>query len=220
MSTTDPCTQIKFDCTDFNAGYVPFGEGVDLAGLVTFSTLSDIAGSTSITFTSACNELAFPDGEGGYQSTYTLIVNPDTTYYIPIQITSTSCGAGECGITMSYSKEGIPVSCPDTELPTIKWYNATCDFQRCILSASNPVFCKPLVECGSDFCKDEPLQYLTKMIMLDQAIQAKITEKDWGVVNKIYSTAFEMCKCRPNQGSPCGDSSQEAGCADCGGSES
>lgn len=212
------CGSVQFTCKKFNAGYIPFGKSVTKAGLLSITGSPDMpVSSVSAVVTVTCQEVKFQNNQGVYnQSSVTVTVYKDTVNYIPFQITSTVCGEISCDVAYEFEWETEEGQFTCTDTAEIWAYNATCDFQKCLLRATEKVYCGAETICSGDLCSDEDLQFLSKLVAMDQVLEMKIEIEDWSGIDLIYRTALRMCKCNPPS-NPCGDDGlPKDGCNCCG----
>jgi hypothetical protein len=196
------CDTLGFSQAEYNVGYIPANTDVVLSGLIRFDVSPDFPFTNRIvSFDSECTQIKFP-GEGGYTNNYNLIINPDNQYYIPFRINlEDDCGDFNCVITYIFeyeTQEGI-FSC--TGSTTVFAYNATCDQQKCLLSASE-VYCNLDIACVDDICKDPCYQRFMRLFLIDEILQFKTLKKDWKAVNDLYKQALEdicPCDCQGNR---------------------
>lgn len=208
------CGSVNFTCKKFNAGYIPFGKDVIKTGLLSISGSPDMPlASVSVTVTVECPEINFESSPGVYNTqTVTVTVNKGKVTYIPFKIKSQTCGEVSCDVEYEFTYETEEGSFTCTGVSNIWAYNATCDFQECLLRATEAVYCGAESICHGDLCSDENLQFLSKLVALDQVLELKIEIQDWTGVDLIYRTGLRMCKCNPAK-SPCGEEDKD--CQDC-----
>lgn len=192
------CTQLGWQGSEFDLGFVPANQNVVNTGLLCFLLHSDFPyDSYQVVFSTECPEVRFPDEEGNYnQSSIAITVYKSHPNYVPFQLNlGTTCGQYECTInyTVEFESESGTVTCSGPA--TLKAYNATCDFQKCLVTRAGEVYCNLDKDCESDICADNCYQIFTKLVMIDQVLDQAIANKQWDVVNKLYSTALDMCEC-------------------------
>ena len=197
-----PCSSVRFIETQFDTGYIPANTAVVLTGLIGVQMDSGFPVDTyNITITSHCSQVKFPNGSGVYnQDTYSLGIIKGQTTYVPFRINlEDACGEFNCKISYAFTIETVVdgvLKVYDCESETnLVSYNASCDFQKCLLDASE-VYCNLDLDCVDDICSNPCYQRFIRLSTIDDILRYKIEQQDWQTVDKLYSIALEqICNC-------------------------
>ena len=197
-----PCESVRFTETEFDVGYIPAGTDVVITGLAGVVTAIDFPfASFNITVSTQCAEVKFPNQSGVYnQSSYDLQILRGQTVYIPFRINlGSNCGEYSCEIKYLFQVEVVVDNVVTTytceSFAKIVAYNATCDFQECLLKSSE-TYCDLDQECEADICNDPCYQRFIRLSTIDDILRYKIDQKDWPTVNNLYQIALEqICNC-------------------------
>jgi len=170
---------------------------------------------------SHCGELKFPDAAGNYdEPTYTVTVTRGEITYIPFALTLTECGKNECRVSYEFEIEDEEGSFTCTGETKMHSYNATCEWQECLVGTSretiSPVYCDPLNDCNPDLCDNPGLQKLAVMVGIDQILGYKIEQQQWSQVNELFKRGLGLCECtaKPNPCDDCGPNDTREECKD------
>lgn len=193
------CQNISWDNSEFNVGYIPFNQDVIRTGLLSITASPDLAFTAVLSISADCTtQIKFPNNAGVYnQDSYSLNMIADSTEYVPFRINlGTACGEFLCEIKYIFEyedAEGNPVICEGST--NVKAYNASCDFEECLLKASE-AYCNMDHECTDDICDDPCYQRFIRLALIDDILGFKITQKDWATVNNLYDIALnQICNC-------------------------
>ena len=191
------CDSVFFTQPEFDAGYIPANQNIVLGGLLSMTGGPDLPFPVQVSIDSQCNQVKFPDNVGGYVPNTVVTVNPNGVSYIPFRINAGGeCGDFECELTYIFEIEdpdGNPIVCEGSA--KIVAYVANCDFQDCLLKASE-AYCNLDAECVTDLCADPCYQRFMRMVVIDDILTYKIAQKDWATVHELYDIALnQICNC-------------------------
>jgi hypothetical protein len=198
MNESAVCTEIEWLGSVFDLGYVPANADVVNTGLLCILLKSTFPyDQFPVTVSTTCPEVRFPDESGTYNQTSVVItVYKDRPNYVPFQLNlGSTCGKYECTIIYTLEIESEEGTTTCVAPATLKAYNATCDFQKCLTNQTGLVYCNLDKDCVSDICSDNCFQILAKLVMMDQVIDQATALKQWDVVNTLFKTALDMCEC-------------------------
>jgi len=207
------CDTIKWSNSVYDLGYINGSIFYENQGLLQINVSDEFPFTNfNLIISSDCIELY--DTSPNWASETTIKINPGFSYYIPFRLRllgKENCGRFNCEVkyTLQYEINGELFEC--TGSTNVTAYNAICDFQKCLLQASE-AYCTLDLGCETDICKDPCYQRFVKLFLIDQIIRRKsaeyITNKDYLAINNLYKQALEgICNCDCN-GNPKPDSGE------------